>query len=148
MDAAQRISDLIVISQGLADLLAMENHALRSGRVEESCALFHQKDELSRAYESRIKGLAEHTDGASMAAVEPALKDQLRALGEHVQELSRENTQLLRIAIEVNRRVLNEVTTAVKAGQAGPGTYSKTGGFAGPMRASAANIPMSLDKSL
>ena len=148
MDAAQRISDLIVISQRLAELLAMENQALRNGRTAESCAMIEQKDDLSRAYESRIKGLVEHADGATMTEVEPALKDQLRALGERVQELSRENTQLLRIAIEVNRRVLNEVTTAVKAGQAGPGIYSRTGGVAGPMRASASNVPMSIDKSL
>jgi flagellar biosynthesis/type III secretory pathway chaperone len=149
MDASQRISDLIVISQGLADLLAMENSALRHGRANEIHALVEQKDELCRAYESRIKGLAEHADAATMATVDPALKDQLRTIGEQVQVASRENAQLLRVAIEVNRRVINEVATAVKAShQASPGTYSKTGGIAGPYRTAAANIPISLNKSL
>lgn len=148
MDASQRISDLIVISQGLADLLIMENRALRNGRPDEIHALIGPKDELSRAYESRIKGLAEHADAATMATVEPALKEELRAVGEQVHELSLENAQLLRVAMEVNRRVLHEVATAVKASQASPGTYSKTGGIAGPYRAAAVNIPISFDKSL
>lgn len=148
MDASQRIGDLIVISQGLAEILAIENRALRKGRVEETQALVEQKDELSRAYESRIKGLAEHADATVMEAVEPALKDQLRTIGEEIRDLSQENAQLLRIAMEVNRRVLNEVATAVKATQPQPGTYSKTGGLAGPMRAAAASAPISFDKSL
>ena len=148
MDASQRISDLLVISQRLADLLAAENRALRNGRMDEIRAMMGQKDDLSRAYESRIKGLTEHVDGAAMAAVEPALQAQLRALGELVQDLSRDNAQLLRIAMEVNRRVLNEVATAVKAGQSSPGTYSKTGNLTGPLRTAAANVPISLDKSL
>lgn len=147
MDASQRISDLIAISQRLADLLTAENRALRNGRMEEVRAMVDQKDDLSRAYESRIAGLAEHADGAVMTEVEPALRAQLRTLGEQVQELSQDNAQLLRIAMEVNRRVLNEVATAVKASQVSAGTYSRSGGLKAPRRATA-NVPISLDKSL
>lgn len=148
MDASQRISDLIAISQRLAEFLVMENRALRGGRTEETRSLVEEKDELSRAYESRIKGLAEHADAPIMATVDPALKEQLHALGEQIQDLCQENIHLLRIAMEVNRRVLNEVAAAVKASQLSPGIYSKTGGMAGPYRAAAANLPLSFDKSL
>jgi flagellar biosynthesis/type III secretory pathway chaperone len=149
MDASRRVSDLIVISERLADFLAMENRALRAGRFDETRALVEQKDELSRAYESRIKGLAEHAGAEAIGAVEPALREQLRTLGSKVQELSRENARLLKIAMEVNRRVLNEVAQAIKAGQPGPGTYSRTGELAsGAFRASPVNTPISLNKSL
>lgn len=149
MDASKRISDLIVISQRLADFLTVENRALAAGRFDETRALVEQKDDLSRAYESRIKGLAEHAGAEAMGTVEPALRDRLRTLGAHVQDLSRENAKLLRIAMEVNRRVLNEVAAAIKAGRPGPGTYSRTGGMAATgLRAAPASIPISLDKSL
>jgi len=149
MDASKRITDLIVISRRLADFLAVENHALTAGRFDETRALVEQKDELSRAYESRIKGLAEHADAEAIDAVDPALRDQLRTLGAEVQDLGRENARLLSIAMEVNRRVLNEVAAAVKASQSHPGTYSRTGEVAGgSYRAAPANTPISLDKSL
>lgn len=149
MNASKRISDLIVISRRLADFLSIENRALMAGRFDETRALVEQKDELSRAYESRIKGLAEHSDAETMGAVEPTLRDELRTLGTRVHDLSRENAKLLQIAMEVNRRVLNEIAAAVKAGQPGPGTYSRTGGMAAAkLRAAPANIPISLDKSL
>ncbi len=149
MDASKRISDLIVISQRLTDFLTIENRALAAGRFDETRAMVEQKDDLSRAYESRIKGLAEHTGAEAMGAVEPALREQLRTLGARVHDLSRENAKLLKIAIEVNRRVLNEIATAVKARQPGSGTYSRTGGMAAAgLRAAPASIPISLDKSL
>ncbi|MBE0530755.1 MAG: hypothetical protein IH626_08000 [Rhodospirillales bacterium] len=149
MDASKRISDLIVISRRLADFLTIENRALGAGRFDETRALVEQKDELSRAYESRIKGLAEHAGAEAIGAVEPDLREELRALGARVHDLSRENAKLLRIAMEVNRRVLNEVAAALKAGQPGPGTYSRTGGMAAAgLRAAPASVPISLDKSL
>lgn len=149
MDASKRISDLIVISQRLAEFLTVENRALAAGRFDETRTLVDQKDELSRAYESRIKGLAEHAGAETIGAVGPALREQLRTLGTLVQDLSQENARLLRIAMEVNRRVLNEIAAAVKAGQSQAGTYSRTGEMAaGAFRAAPASIPISLDKSL
>lgn len=149
MDASKRISDLIVISRRLADFLASENRSLTAARFDETRALVGQKDELSRVYESRIKGLAEHADAEAIGAVDPALREQLRTLGTEVQDLGRENARLLNIAMEVNRRVLNEVAAAVKASQPGSGTYSHTGEMgSGRYRAAPANTPISLDKSL
>jgi len=149
MDAATRISDLIVLSQRLIDLLSRENHALQEHRSDEVRTLLEQKDELSRAYETRIKGLVEHADGAAIGAVDQTLRDQLRTLGEAVQRLSQENAERLRIAIEVNRRVLQEVADAVKAGQQRLRTYSATGAPAfAARRAAPTSVPISLDKSL
>ncbi|MDX9859384.1 MAG: hypothetical protein RBS99_00565 [Rhodospirillales bacterium] len=149
MDASKRISDLIVISRRLAEFLTIENRALAAGRFDEARALVDQKDELSRAYESRIKGLADHADAKAIGTVEPVLREQLRTLGTLVQDLSQENARLLKMAMEVNRRVLNEVAAAIKAGQQQAGTYSRTGEMAaGAFRAAPSSIPISLDKSL
>ena len=148
MDTGKRIGDLIVLSQRLADLLAKENRALREGRPEEVRLMLEQKDELSRAYESRVLGLSEHSDGESISAVDPASREQLRELGKLIQELSAENGRLLQVAMEVNRRVLHGVAEALRSSQPGPGTYSKTGDIGQTHRRKGAQAaPLSLDQS-
>lgn len=149
MDTAKRIGDLIVLSQRLADLLVRENRALRENHPEEVRAHLEQKDELSRAYESRVVGLSEHGDAESVAKVDKAVRDQLRDLGKQIQELSAENAKLLKVAMEVNRRVLHGVAEAIKAGQPGPGTYSKTGDLGQAQRRKTSQAtPISVDQSL
>lgn len=149
MDASKRISDLIVISQRLADVLARENRALRENRRDEVQALLEQKDELSRAYESRIKGLAENAGAPEMAEVDPSLKEQLRDLGEEIQRLTEENVMRLQVAMEVNRRVLDEVAEAIKSSQATPAIYSNTGAHARDHeRKASGTVSISLDRSL
>lgn len=149
MNASKRISDLIVISQHLADLLIQENKALRDHRTDDVQALIIQKDEISRAYESRISGLSKHATGEDIEAVDKTLKDQLRILGQEIQGLSEENAMRLQVAMEANRRVLHEVTEAVKANNPGPGTYSNTGVVSrDPCHTAPGNVPISLDKSL
>ena len=149
MDASKRISDLIVISRHLADLLTRENKALREHTPEEVRNLLAQKEDLSRAYGSRISGLAEHANAEEIAKVDPALKDQLRSLGADIQTLSAENTDLLKVAMEVNRRVLHEVGEAVKSGDGSQIGYTKKGtiGYQ-PNRGATKNVAISLDKSL
>lgn len=127
MDASKRIGDLIAISRSLAELLALENKALRDHKPDEVRALLEQKDELSRAYESRVAGLVDHVKAEEMKTVNQTLKDQVRILGQKIHELGTENAGLLRIAMEVNRRVLHGVADAVKASQPSAGTYSKSG---------------------
>jgi len=149
MDASKRISDLIVISKRLGDILTQENAALRDHRTSHIQALVNEKDEVSRAYESRIAGLAEHVSGEEMDEVDEILKDRLRALGQEIQELSTENAMLLQVAMEVNRRVLHEVAEAAKSQQPGAGTYSNKGAImTGSHRPAQGNVPISLDKSL
>jgi len=147
MNVTQRITDVIVISQHLAELLTVENTALREHRPGEVQNLLSKKEELSRAYESRISGLAEHAGPELMATVDPAVKSQLRASIERIQLLSAENTTLLEVAMEVNRRVLHEVAEAVKSTGSQTGyTASGTMGYPAHNRAQR-NVSFSLDES-
>jgi hypothetical protein len=148
MDASKRIGDLIAISRSLVELLTQENKALRDHKPNDVRALLEQKDELSRAYESRVAGLVEHIDAENMKAVDQTLKDQVRILGQEIHALGNENAGLLQIAMEVNRRVLHGVADAVKASQPSAGTYSKAGVVnQSASRAAPQNVPISLDKS-
>jgi hypothetical protein len=147
MNVTQRITDIIVISQSLAELLTVENTALREHRPDEVQNLLSKKEELSRAYESRITGLAEHTGPEVMATVDSTLKSQLRASVQRMQVLSAENTTLLEVAMEVNRRVLHEVTEAVKSTSNQTG-YTRSGTMGYPAQGrSQRNVSFSLDES-
>jgi flagellar biosynthesis/type III secretory pathway chaperone len=149
MDTVQRVSDLIHIGRALAELLAEENAALNDRAHQVVGNLVERKTELSRAYESRFQGLLEQAgeEGDLAEGVDPALREELRAVGDELRTLTEENAHLLTVAREVNRRVLDLVAEAVKAAQPGPGTYSPSGRTEGDRSARVVR-PLSLDRSL
>ena len=147
MDATNRINDLIAITGHLVELMTQENAALRAKRPEDVATLLEKKVSLGRAYESRIQGLVEKRD--SLAQVDQALRQRLRGLGEKMHGLMEENARLLKVAIEVGRRVVESVSEAVKSSQPGPGTYSATGAVGTPSNGAAPrNLAISVDQSL
>lgn len=147
MDPTNRVNDLIVITGRLAALLERENEALRNRRNKDLNEILDEKVTLGRVYESRIMGLAE--DEAALNEVDPELRERLRGVGEKVKGLIEENADLLRVAIESNRRVVNMIAEAVKASVPSAGTYSETGA-ASPQdhRAAPKNVAISLDRTL
>ncbi len=147
MDATNRIKDLIAITGHLVELMTQENAALRAKRPEDVATLLEKKVSLSRAYESRVQGLVEKPD--SLARVDQALRQRLRSLVEKMHGLMEENARLLKVAIEVGRRVVESVSEAVKSSQPGPGTYSANGAVGTPSNGTAPrNLAISVDQSL
>jgi flagellar biosynthesis/type III secretory pathway chaperone len=147
MDPTNRVNDLIVITGRLADLLERENDALRNRRNKELNDILEEKVTLGRVYESRIMGLSEHAD--ALNDVDPELRERLRGVGQKVNGLIEENAQLLKVAIESNRRVVNLIAEAVKASIPSAGTYSPSGAAqAKSHRAAPRNVAISLDRTL
>lgn len=126
MDITQRINDLIVITGGLADLLARENEALRAHRPGDVAGLVDEKNTLTRAYESRIKGLKEMPPDAIKTAA-PELLERLKSIGSKVADLMETNAFLLKIAIEANRRVVEVIAEAARAQSNNAGNYGADG---------------------
>ena len=62
MDPNNRLNDLIVITGRLAELLQRENEALRLRRPKDVHSLLDEKATLSRVYETRYNGIAEHSE--------------------------------------------------------------------------------------
>ena len=79
MDATNRINDLIEITERLANLLTAENRALRDKNASEATQFIEEKSNLSRIYETRIKGIME--DPSSLSTVAPELREKLHELG-------------------------------------------------------------------
>jgi hypothetical protein len=146
MDPTNRVNDLIVITNRLADLLVRENEALTSRKYSEINEILDEKVTLGRVYESRIMGLTD--DPATLKEVDVDLRDQLRDLGQKVNGLIEENATLLKIGIEANRRVVNMIAEAVKASVPSAGTYSATGAPGIEQQAASKNVAISIDHTL
>lgn len=146
MDPTNRVNDLIVITNRLADLLGRENEALNNRKYSEINEILDEKVTLGRVYESRIMGLTD--DPAALKEVDADLRDQLRGLGEKVNGLIEENAQLLKIGIEANRRVVNMIAEAVKASVPSAGTYSANGATGVEQHAPSKNVAITVDHTL
>ncbi len=125
MDMKQRVSDLIVITSRLAEILALENKSLRNHKVAEVALYVEDKSTLSRAYETRVLGIMKNPD--ELADVDVDLRDRLRALGEKVQELTAENARLLKAAMAAHSKFVSVVAEAVKSASSGPTLYAPSG---------------------
>ncbi len=146
MDPTNRVNDLIVITNRLADLLARENDALSNRKYSEINEILDEKVTLGRVYESRIMGLTD--DPVALGQVDGELRDRLRSLGEKVNGLIEENAALLKIGIEANRRVVNMIAEAVKASVPSAGTYSANGAADVEQHAPSKNVAITVDHTL
>ena len=146
MDPTNRVNDLIVITNRLADLLARENDALSNRKYSEINEILDEKVTLGRVYESRIMGLTD--DPETLEQVDGDLRDRLRSLGEKVNGLIEDNAVLLKIGIEANRRVVNMIAEAVKASVPSAGTYSANGAAGVEQHAASKNVAITVDHTL
>ncbi len=146
MDPTNRVNDLIVITNRLADLLARENDALGNRKYSEINEILDEKVTLGLVYESRIMGMTD--DPVSLGQVDGELRDRLRSLGEKVNGLIEENAALLKIGIEANRRVVNMIAEAVKASVPSAGTYSANGAAGVEQHAPSKNVAITVDHTL
>lgn len=147
MDANARANDLIVITTRLTDLLKDENEALRNRDSEAVEAMLEKKVTLCRAYEARVRALAENAD--DLKAGDVVVRERLRLASTDLNALMQENTRLLSIGVEVGRRVLATVAEAIRNNTPGAGTYTAGGMLdaAGP-GAAPRNVAISFDQSL
>ena len=146
MDPTNRVNDLIVLTNRLADLLARENEALGNRKYSEINEILDEKVTLGRVYESRIMGLTD--DPAALEQVDRELRDRLCSLGEKVNGLIEENAAMLKIGIEANRRVVNMIAEAVKASVPSAGTYSANGAAGVEQHAPSKNVAITVDHTL
>jgi flagellar biosynthesis/type III secretory pathway chaperone len=146
MDPTNRINDLIVISNRLIDVLERENVALSDRKYSEIDEILDEKVTLGRVYESRIMGLSD--DETDLNQVDGELRDQLLNLGKKVNTLIEENSTMLKIGIEANRRVVNMIAEAVKASVPNTGAYAANGANAVAEKVTTKNVAISFDRTL
>jgi flagellar biosynthesis/type III secretory pathway chaperone len=146
MDSQERFSKLIAITSELADLMALENKALKDKRFADISELVEQKNALSRAYMAHVRDLSK-TPGA-LEDIDTALRERLAGVGKRVRELMTENAELLEVAIEASRRFVDIIAEVVQDAQpAAAGTYSAAGSV-GKANMAPPPVAISVDQSL
>ena len=147
MDPNNRLNDLIVITGRLAELLQRENEALRLRHTKDVHSFLDEKATLSRVYETRYKGIAEHP--GIIADADMDVRERLLAIGNKVQSLIDENAHLLETAISANRRVVDLIAKAVQDQQPSAGVYGSHGATSSAgSNAAAQRIAFSVDQNL
>lgn len=146
MDMKQRVSDLIVIASRLAEILERENRVLRAHKTSEIAPFVEDKTNLSRAYESRVRGMVENAP--QLETVDPAACERLKSLGEKLKTLIEENARLLKVAMAAHQQFVSSVARAVKETTAGPGLYSRKGAVRSDSPRVKRSQALSLDQTL
>lgn len=147
MNGTERVLGLIEIVERLAALLLKENKALAEKRSNDALQYLDEKNDLTRIYESRVKGLPREPEAIEEVPLE--LREKLRQLGEKVDLIVEENGHLLEITIAANRRIVQLVADAVKAQRQGLGTYSANGvADGGKLSSGPRNLPLSVNQTL
>ncbi len=125
MDAEKRLNDLIAITTRLINVLERENEMLREHRHSDIHSILDEKATIGRVYESRVIGLSENP--GALAEGPPELREQLAELAHKVDRLMADNSVMLKISVDVSRRVVNLIAEAVKETAPTAGTYSARG---------------------
>lgn len=147
MNMKQQVGDLILVTGRLTDLLEKENEALHNKDTAPIAELMHEKNILTRAYEVRVRDLANQSD--ELSQVDLGLRDKLRSLSEKIDGLIKENAQLLLAGVTTGRHVIESIIEAVQAEQPGPGTYSANGAIIGQgARSGPMAPPITINESL
>jgi flagellar biosynthesis/type III secretory pathway chaperone len=139
MDMGQRVQDLIVITTRLSELLRRENDAIRDNRFGVVSELLEQKATLSRAYETRLKGMVDNA--VDLEEVDPDLCERLQVIGKRMQELTEENGRLLKISMKAHESFIGAIAGAVKTSTGAPDTYSPYGTSAATKISGTGNRP-------
>jgi hypothetical protein len=147
MDASARTTDLIEVASRLIALLEQEIVILREMRVGELQQLQPAKDRLANAYLAHSRALGD--EPALLAAVAPAIRQELRDTVRRFQAVVGANERALRAARDANDSLIKAVVGAVVEARGDATTYTKagtvrrlaTGDRAGP-------TPLSIDRQL
>ncbi len=119
------VNDLIVLSERLAELMSEENELLRAMRPEEIAKLQESKENLSRAYEERIRRVAAEPD--HVRRLDAETKETLRRSTERLNEAVTRNRIALKAAKEANERLIRAIVNAVQEQQQNLDVYTAAG---------------------
>ena len=148
MDTGKRLDDMLFIVDSLIELLTEENAALETNRLDIVNGLLERKSKLCRAYEIRVFGLKQ-AEGEEYAEEDMAKVERLRELAPQIDELIVKNERKLGIELEVRRRFMDAVASAVKKSAPGTGAYAPNGKTDAQTYSARTNAPsLALDEVL
>ncbi len=149
MTTNTRVRDLIAVTGQLITLMNREADLLEAMKAEKISEFQKDKGLLAERYATLVKELRGEPE--LMKAMEDAVRAELRELLEQFNATAKRNEKALRIAREVNERIVKAIVDATQQQRAAVGPYSTAGvqGASASGRASRAKpLSMVVDTSL
>jgi len=122
MNMTERVNELIYACERMIEILHIENDALETQNPRAMADTLTEKDKLSRLYERHTRSIAKDTEG--FAAVDEAMREHLKELSQEMDELIERNARMLKMNIDLNRRVLMKFADVAKKMTPHSGTYA------------------------
>ena len=122
MDMNERVNDLIYVCERMIDILKNENQALEDKNPRALADTLTEKDKLSRLYERHTRGIAQNLD--DFKALDERVREGLKQMSNEVDELVEQNARMLKMNIDLNRRVLLKFADVAKKMTPHSGTYA------------------------
>ena len=141
MSATNRITDLLMVTDRLSDVLEREIAILQAHKPAELTAVQQTKAVLSAAYETHA--LALRSEPELLAAAAPELRVRLTASARRFETSLAANERSLRAAKETAERVLRAIADEVDRQRRDTLAYSANGNVTSPQRA-ASRPPVSV----
>lgn len=123
MNMTERVNELIYVCERMIEILHIENDALEAQNPKAMADTLEEKDKLSRLYERHTRALAKDTE--SFADVEEDMRATLKELSEEMDKLIERNARMLKMNIDLNRRVLLKFADVAKKLTPHSGTYAE-----------------------
>lgn len=143
MDMNDRVNELIYVCERMIEILQKENDALEAQNPKALADSLVEKDKLSRLYERHTRGI--ERDAAGFKSVEEDLRTTLKELSDEMNKLVEQNARMLKMNIELNRRVLFKFADVAKKMTPHSGTYAQDANVGAKAEATA---PISLNETL
>ncbi|NVK17402.1 MAG: hypothetical protein HWE30_01760 [Methylocystaceae bacterium] len=143
MDMNERISELTYVCERMIEILTKENDALEAENPKALAETITEKDKLSRLYERHARGI--ERDAESFAKVDEDVRAHLKELNAEMDKLVERNARMLKMNMELNRRVLFKFADVAKKMTPHSGTYAQDANIGVKAEATA---PISLNETL
>lgn len=146
MTESSNVTDLIKVTSRLINVLEREVSLLRAMKPTELQDIQQDKASLVAAYESLVKSLSQRPE--EMAAVGPAINDELKAVIAKFRKSLVTNENALRASKETSERVLRAIAGEIDKQRSENAGYSANGNKTTPRSASQTPTPIAVDKRL
>ncbi len=110
--SGSKISDFKEIVRGFSEILQAENKALIEYDMETIGLLYEKKAKIITAYRSMVAYFIKHQE--ELSAVEEAERIELKSISIRLDELIKENEELLKAHMETSQNVMNTIINIAK----------------------------------
>lgn len=141
------IRDLIAVTGQLITLMNRESELLEAMKADKIGEFQKEKGQLTERYAGLVKELRGEPE--LMAAMAGAVRDELKELLARFNATAKRNEKALRVAREVNERIVRAIIDATQQQRAAVGPYAANGAQGAQGKASRAKpLSMTVDRSL